>query len=50
MYARTRDVELRVERRSWCFEVRVRRWWKVVWAWEAAGRERKGGRVVVVRV
>lgn len=50
MYARTSDVELRVERRIWCFVVRVRRWWNVVWAFEAAGRERRGGRVVVVRV
>lgn len=50
MYASTSDVELRVERRIWCCEVRVRRWWNVVCAGWAEGRESRGGRVVVVRV
>ncbi len=50
MYARTREVEERVERRSWCLDVRVRRWRNVEWAGWAAGRERRGGREVVVRL
>ncbi len=39
-----------VERRSWCRWARARRWWNVLEAGWALGRDWMGGRVVVVVV
>lgn len=50
MYASSSEEALIAESRTWCRELRARRWRKVGCAGVAVGRWSKGGSVVVDRV
>lgn len=50
MYASSSEEALIVESKTWCRELRARRWRNVEYAGVAVGRRSKGGSVVVDKV